>query len=406
MQGTVIQRGTSWSVVLDLGRDAVTKRRLRSWHSGYPTKKDAEAARVELLHQRASGTYVDPSKETLAAFLERWLRDYVATSVAPSARLRYERIVHTQIIPQLGAIPLQEVRAQHVLAAQHHWRTRGRLAPPTRAGTPLSPQTVRHHHRVLDEAFAQAVKWGDLVRNPMQGVDPPRVDRHEARTLDVAEARAWLAYVAEREHGLLLHTAFYTGMRLGELLGLRWRDVDLDQGLIHVTQQYDKVAKAFRDTKSHRGRRPIALPEVLVERLRAARQEHLALLSAHPDLWKRRLVFEHPLGVPMRGDQVRRAHYRYLADLGVPKVGLHELRHTHATHLLHGGTDLNTVAARLGHASPAFTASVYGHLLPGADRAAVERLADRFAPASEAQSIQVLAADFDDARESGIGGAD
>jgi integrase len=376
MQGSIIRRGKTWSVVLDHGKDAQGKRQ-RSWHSGYTTRKAAEKARVEFLHQRATGTFIEPSKLTTAQYLEQWLRDYVSTSVAPSARLRYERIVRTQIIPQLGHVPLQEIRAEHILAAQHHWLTAGRLAPSQRAGTPLSPQTVRHHHRVLDQALAQAVKWGMLARNPMQGVDAPRVERHEASTLDVAQTERWLRYIADKEHGLLLTTAYYTGMRLGELLGLRWKDVDLDAGALLVNQQYDKVANAFRDTKSHRGRRPIALPEVLVARLRVHRAEHLRLLAEHPDLWKRSLVFEHTLGGPLRGDQVRRTHYRYLAELGLPKVGLHGLRHSHAAHLLAGGADLNLVAARLGHATPAFTLSVYGHLLPGADRQAVERLAAR-----------------------------
>jgi integrase len=376
MQGTVIRRGKLWSVVLDLGKDALGRRQ-RSWHSGFKTRKEAEQARVRLLHERAQGTYVDPSKETLAAFLERWLRDYVSTGVAPSARLRYERIVRTQIIPQLGQIPLQEVRAEHILQAQHHWLVSGRLAPASRVGTPLSPQTVRHHHRVLDQALAQAVRWGMLARNPMTGVDAPRVERGEASTLDEPQTERWLRFVALKEHGLLLTTAYYTGMRLGELLGLRWRDVDLDAGVVVVNQQYDKVARTFRDTKSHRGRRPIALPTVLVERLRVHRAEHLRLLAEQPDLWRRSLVFEHPLGGPLRGDQVRRVHYRYLQALGLPKVGLHGLRHSHASHLLAGGADLNLVAARLGHATPAFTLSVYGHLLPGADRHAVERLAAR-----------------------------
>jgi integrase len=235
---------------------------------------------------------------------------------------------------------------------------------------------------VLHEALAQAVRWGDLARNPMEAVDPPRVDRREARTLDVPQADRWLRYVEDRPYGLLLHTAFYTGMRLGELLGLRWRDVDLEAGLIFVRQQYDAVAKDFRDTKSHRGRRGMAIPDVLANRLRIARKQHLALLEAVPGLWHHReLVFASAAGGVLNAPSVRRTHYRYLRELGLPKVKPHELRHTHATHLLGQGADINLVAARLGHATPAFTLSVYGHLLPGADRAAVERLAGRFEPA-------------------------
>jgi integrase len=175
-------------------------------------------------------------------------------------------------------------------------------------------------------------------------------------------------------------------MRLGELLGLRWRDVDLEAGLIFVRQQYDAVAKDFRDTKSHRGRRGMAIPEVLAERLRIARKQHLALLEAVPGLWQHReLVFASAAGGVLNAPSVRRTHYRYLRELGLPKIKPHELRHTHATHLLGQGADINLVAARLGHATPAFTLSVYGHLLPGADRAAVERLAGRFEPAVRRQ---------------------
>src|SRR5919199_108520 len=266
MKGTVIKRGGKWSVVLDLGPDPTTGKRLRRWHSGYATKKEAERARVELLHQLVTGQYVEPTKETLGAFLERWLRDYVATNVAPSARKRYAEIVRQHVIPQLGQVPLPHLRASHIVAAQRHWLTAGRLRPASQRGTPLSPRTVLHHHRVLHEALAQAVRWGDLARKPMEAVDPPRGDRHEARTLDDPQANRWLSYVEHQEYGLLLQTAFYTGMRLGELLGLRWRDVDLDAELIFVRQQYDRVARDFRDTKSYRGRRGIAIPEIIAGR--------------------------------------------------------------------------------------------------------------------------------------------
>jgi Arm DNA-binding domain/Phage integrase, N-terminal SAM-like domain len=172
MKGTVIKRGGKWSVVVDLGTDPTTGKRLRRWHSGYATKKQAEQARVELLHTLATGQYVEPTRETLGAFLERWLRDYVATNVAPSAARRYAGIVRQQIIPQLGQIPLAHVRASHILAAQRHWLTAGRLSPGPRRGTPLSPRTVLHHHRVLHEALAQAVRWGDLARNPTDAGRP------------------------------------------------------------------------------------------------------------------------------------------------------------------------------------------------------------------------------------------
>jgi integrase len=379
VRGSIIKRGQRYSVVLDLGRDPVTGERIRKWHSGYLTKKDAERAQIELVHGLEHGTYVEPTKETLGSFLERWLRDYVATNVAPSAYKRYAGIVRTQIGPQLGQIPLAQLRPSHLVAAQRHWLQAGRLWPAAVRGTPLSARTVLHHHRVLHEALAQAVKWGDLGRNPMDAVDPPRVDRHEARTLDEAQARRWLEYVEGREYGLLLHTAFYTGMRLGELLGLRWQDIDLERGLLFVRQQYDRVAHSFRDTKSYRGRRGIALPSVLVARLRLARKGRLSALGAMPTLWQATdLVFSDATGSVLGDDRVRRLHYRYLAELGLPRVKPHELRHTHATHLLHQGADINLVASRLGHATPAFTLSVYGHLLPGADSAAVERFAARF----------------------------
>src|SRR5919199_3835256 len=144
MKGTVIKRGGKWSVVVDLGIDPTTRKRIRKWHSGYATKKEAERARVELLHNVASGQYVEPTKETLGAFLERWLRDYVATNVAPSAARRYAGIVRRQIIPQLGQIPLPHLRASHIVAAQRHWLTAGGPAPPPPRGAPPPPRNPVH----------------------------------------------------------------------------------------------------------------------------------------------------------------------------------------------------------------------------------------------------------------------
>ena len=242
--------GVVWTCVVDLPPDPVTGAR-RQRRLSAPTRKELEARVTDALHAVQTGDYLEPSKSTLGDFLARWLAA-VEPTVRPSSHVRYRDAITCQIAPALGGVPLARLSGLHL---QQFYA--GRLA----AG--LAPATVRLYHGVLHRALAQAVKWRLIARNPCDAAEAPRVEDPELTTWTAGEARAFLAGAAEHEHAALWRLALVTGMRKGELLALRWADVDLDRRTLAVRRTLTRGADGLRvgEPKAASGRRAIALPD-------------------------------------------------------------------------------------------------------------------------------------------------
>jgi integrase len=370
MRGSIRRRGKgSWELTIDLGRDPATGRRLRRFHAVRGTRRDAERELAAHLHALATGTYADPSKETVAAYLERWLRDYAEPTVAPRTFERYAEIVRGPITAVLGSMRLSSVRAPHIAAAERQWRDAG-----------LAPATVLKYHRLIRQALAHAVRWHLLVVNPADAVAAPRTERREMAVLTPEQATALLDAARGTEFEVPLTTALYTGLRLGELLGLRWRDADLGAGQLRVQQTLQQVAGGgvvFRQPKTHRSRRAVSIPTVVVDSLREHRRAQAETrLLAGPAWADTDLVFSDALGRPLSANRLRWHFHRLLREAGLPRIRLHDLRHTMATLMLAAGEHPKVVSERLGHSTIAVTIDTYSHVLPGLQAAAAERLAD------------------------------
>ncbi|GAI12042.1 unnamed protein product, partial [marine sediment metagenome] len=239
MRGHITKRGKdSWSIVLYTGRDPQTGKKQYRWHSVKGTKKQAEKELASLINRLETGNYIKPSKMTVALFLEQWLRDYAFTNTAPRTFERYAEIVRTHLIPNLGRITLTQLKPKHVQSYYAYELTSGRL----NGKGELSPQTVKHHHRVLSAALNHAVKWGLVTRNIANAVDPPRPVKKEMATIQVEDISLLLDEAKKLENSssipyyTLFYTALHTGMRRGELLALRWRDIDLELATISVNR--------------------------------------------------------------------------------------------------------------------------------------------------------------------------
>jgi integrase len=375
MQGHIRRRGKdSWTVVVNLGRDPVTGKRRQLWRSVRGTKRDAEATLLHVLHERNLGIDAPPAKLTVAEYLTRWLNDYVRTNVSPSTVLPYSTCVHRHLTPALGAIPLTKLRPQHI---QQYYSQALRDGRSDGRGGGLSPTTVLYHHRVLREALQHAVRWQLLARNPADAVDPPRAERREIGTLNAEEVRRLLLAAEETPHGALVHLAAMTGMRRGELLGLRWRDVDLDGATLHVRQTLKRLPGnrlGYGPPKTHRSSRPVALSPETVRSLRAHRsrqaEDRLKLGPAYQD---DDLVFATAVGTPIDPSNLHRAWKQIVGRAGLAGVRFHDLRHAHATIMLTEGVHPKIVSERLGHATIGITLDTYSHVLPGlqAEAAAV-----------------------------------
>ena len=269
MRGHIRQRGKgSWSIVLDLGRDSSGKRR-QKWHTVRGTKRDAQRELTSLLHALQTGAYVEPTKLTVGEYLRRWLDDYAKTNVAPKTYERYDEIARLHLIPELGHHVLTKlqplhIQAMHAAALQHGRRDR--------AGG-LSAQTVVHHHRVLRKALQQAIRWQPLVRNPADAVEPPRPQHREIRTLGDAESIKLMEASADCRLHVPIVLALATGMRRGEILALRWMDVDLVAGRAAVAPTRRRVRGQWTGVRSAR-RASLGTRLILrrVHRLRAPRR--------------------------------------------------------------------------------------------------------------------------------------
>jgi integrase len=374
--GTVIKRGRSWSVVVELERDQAGKRR-RKWHSGYRTRREAEAARVEILGRIQRRDYVEPSQLTLASFLEdQWLPSISATVRAGTFE-SYQRNVRCHLVPRLGNVPLQALTPPRLNAFYAELLSDGRR--DGRGG--LSPRTVRYVHAILRRALQAAVRWQLVARNVADLADPPTPKATRPRpipTWTAEELSRFLASVAgDRTYPLWVVLAS-TGMRRGEALGARWEDVDLDFSQWRVRRTLVAVGHELSEStpKTDRGRRSVALDPATVRVLREWRKRQLEERMAWGPAWiETGRVFTREDGADLHPERVSELFDRLVKRSGLPRLTVHGLRHTHATLALQVGVHPKVVQERLGHSSVAFTLDKYSHAIPAMQEDAAAKIA-------------------------------
>jgi integrase len=283
---------------------------------------------------------------------------------------RYTELLRHHVVPHLGVAQIQRLRTLNITDLYVRLLT----AKPEGAG--LAPRTVGHVHRLLRQAFGQAVKWGLLAVNPVAAATPPRVEPTKITILEPDEIAAVLTTLRGRRLYSVAILALATGMRRGELAALRWSDVDLKSGKIGVARSLEQTngGLAFKSPKTRAGVRTISIPASVVAELRhhwRAQQEQrlaLGLGKAGSD----DLVLARHDGTPWPPDSLTTAWQKAVISLKLPRVSLHALRHTHASQLLAAGVDVVTVSRRLGHSNPTVTLNVYAHLFGNPDERASE----------------------------------
>jgi len=372
MRGHIRQRGKRkdrWTVVVEMDRTPDNKRH-QQWVTVRGTRKDAERRLAELLVEVETGAYVKPTKETLAQFLRRWLDDCVRYNVRPVTEQEYRRKVERSIIPELGEIPIVNLQQPHLEAFYRRALESGRA--DGKGG--LSARTVLQLHRILYDALNHAVKWGVVTRNVAQAVEPPRAHQKDMHTLDSDGVARLLEASKDTPYYQIFHLAVYTGMRRSELLGLRWRDVDLDMATLSVVQAMHHLRDGrvvFEQPKSHKGRRQVALSPAAVLALREHRErQNLEAIMAGRALTSDDLVFSTADGSPLLPNSLTHAFVKTVRRAGLPAIRLHDLRHTHASLMLRQGVHPKIVSERLGHATVGITLDIYSHVTPGLQEAA------------------------------------
>ncbi len=317
----------------------------------------------ELRQRQQQGTLVATTREhdTLVGFAARWL-EATRASVRPSTHTRYTELLTLHALPTLGKLRLTKLQPDDLQ------RLYARLlsTPTGRRNRPLAPRTVHHVHVVLHTALQQALRWGYVARNVADVVSPPRVAAPELHVPTLADVRALLDAAKEDPWLPLWVTAFYTGARQGELLGLQWPDVDLDRGVLSIRRSLQSVLAGmptYGEPKTRRGRRTITLSPDVVTALAEHRQRQLTRrLLLGPDYAPHQLIFTDPTGGALWHTTVHRAFKAALANAKLSAgIRFHDLRHAAATSMLAAEVPLKVASERLGHATIGITADLYTH---------------------------------------------
>jgi integrase len=375
MTGHIRRRGArSWEIKFDIGRDENTGKRRIRFDTVRGTRKDAEYKLAELVAAVGKGSYIERSgltvHEHLAGRIDQW--QALAKITAKTAE-RYRELLDNQIKPHLGQKNLQKLNGDDIERWHAILKTSGR-----KDGGGLSARTIGHAH-LLSKGLKEGMRRNLIVRNVAATERPPRVDREEIAVLDGAQVK----FVVEKLHGRAMYprivTALFTGIRRGELLALRWRDVDIEAKAIQIREAIEQTKAhgiRFKAPKTKNSVREISLPDIVVNALRDLRREQLEFrvkLGAGklPD---DALVFARTDGNPYSPRAFSKEWADEAAALGYPEITLHALRHTHASHLIDAGIDVVKISRRLGHASPTVTLAIYAHLFQKRDDRSTEAI--------------------------------
>jgi integrase len=318
------------------------------------TKREAQERLRVALTAADNGLRPVAQRVTVGAFLAEWLAGSVATRNRPRTIESYQQTVDRYIVPWIGGIPLARLEPSDVDRMRREVRARG-----------VSATTARYAVAVLRIALSRALKDGRVVRNVAKLVDLPKAERPNLTPLTAEESRRLLEAAAEHRFGPLFTLAVATGMRQGELLALRWQDVDLDAGMLHVRYTLQEGTRERAEPKTERSRRTIGLATTGVTALREQRRRQLEARLAAGRRWRDEdYVFATAVGTPLDGRNVTHELQATLVKAGLPRQRFHDLRHTHATLRLEAGDDLYSVSRSLGHSSITTTADTYGHITP------------------------------------------
>lgn len=375
--------GIRYAFKFDLPREG--GRRKQVVRRGYLTERDALRALRRAQSEAEAGRWVEPSKQPTGGYLTDWLN---GLRLAPSTVASYRKNVRLHIDPYVGSLPLASLTTAKIDAVYRQLEDTGRR--DHKANTGLSARTVRYVHTILSAALAAAVDAGQLAANPAAKAHPPTAKQAASPEMQVwttGQLAAFLGWSAEHSHfHSAWHVLAHTGMRRGELLALRWRDIDLEGGTVSIRRSAGIVRVKGQGANISEGptktgkARVVDLDDTTVALLRAHRRDRGALMltyarndavvfgdhegrTRHPERFSR-----------LFAEAVTRCR-RDLATDDLPLIRLHDLRHTHATHLLASGEQVKVVSERLGHANPTITMTVYAHVLPGSQRQAAARFA-------------------------------
>ena len=320
----------------------------------FTTKQAAQVWLRQMQGQLEQGLNYQGTKTTLAEYLPQWLENSRIT-LRENTAYHYALVVRKHILPRIGKLQLKDLTLARVEQFYSQLIQDG-----------IGIRTVRITHNILHKALEKAVRYRLILYNPCHGAALPRYKHGEMKVLDQSQVTTFLIAAQDSPYQALYHLAVVTGMRQGELFGLKWSDLQWTSGILHVQRQAHDIAgkgASFSEPKTKSGRRTIALGDNTLQVLRQHRNSEPGRISTAGNRWKDNdLIFPSTFGTPINPSNMRLDFNQVLVKAGLPKIRFHDLRHTAASLMLNHGVPAIVVSKILGHSKPSITLDIYGHL--------------------------------------------
>ncbi|MGG3449574.1 tyrosine-type recombinase/integrase [Domibacillus aminovorans] len=358
---------SKWDFVIDIGKDPMTGKRKQKKKRGFETKKEAEKALAALLNELNEGLYIETSKQAYSDYIHFWLS--IKTHEMSNQTLKaYQSYLKNHINSSLGSLSLSSLTPMHIQGFIGDLRNKE-----------LSESTIKRIFNVVNASLNAAVKMELIKKNPASTIEKPRVAAKETAIWNLDEVALFLNRSISSPYYIAYLLAVTTGMRQGEILGLRWKDVDFENECLYIRQTLTHDGKGFKEgAKSKAGNRSIGLDTVTLSTLKQHRKQiatnKLRYSTAYADY---DLVVCTNKGKPINPRNLLRTFDNLITKANLPKIRFHDLRHTHASLMLQQGENIKLISERLGHSSVKITLDTYSHVLPNMQQEASNRLADK-----------------------------
>ena len=332
------------------------------------TQAEVKAKLKKAIEENVGIDYGKAKTYTVGSWLEVWMENYAKIKLRPSTYKTSQGFLKNHIKPQIGSIPLADLTPLDLQQFYKHLLDGGRVDRIEAKKKPkgLAPKTVRNIHQMIGSAYNLALEQRLVTKNPTQGCALPKAEHKEMQTLPIEQLTSFLREAKDSGVFALYYIDLTTGLRRGELLGLKWSDIDLEKGDLRVQRQIGringKIIEMPLKTKNAYRTLPLSVDAIDV------------LMQQRRKTGNSEWVFPSPTGGPMSPDSVLHMLHRVLRRAGLPKVRFHDLRHTFATLALQNGVDIKTVSGMLGHFSAGFTLDTYAHVTTSAKREAAKTM--------------------------------
>ena len=384
MAGSIEKRGkNSYRLTVSEGFD-LNGRPMIHRKTIHGTKKEAEVELAKFVTEVQNALVIDGKSLKFSEFVEVWKRDYGSKELAPTTYKRYCRMLETRILPYFGHFYINKIRPTDImkfydLLEKDTQLVRKKGNNGSKTKKPLSGKTILEHHRLLRAMLHRAVYWQLIVSNPAERVQPPRAKKPKRRSYDDEQTKILLENlekltVEDTKYKVAIILTIFTGVRLGELMGLEWQDVDFRNGIISINRssQYLSDMGVFTKVpKTESSIREIAIPEFIISLLEEYKLWYEEQKSLYGELWTNSdRLFVQADGKPMHPSSISKWFVKYVGTIGLPVINFHGLRHTNASLLVAQNIDIAIISARLGHAQISTTLNFYVHPLLSHNRKA------------------------------------